>query len=236
MLVAEGLHKTFGGTSVLSGVDLTVKKGRIIGLLGPSGAGKSTLFRILIGLDRPASGQVRFGDRDITGMGIEARSRLGIGYVPQDSALFADLTVEQNLRLALEARNSDPDRIDAIVDRVGRLFALDALFRSPVGTLSGGQRKLAEIAFGFCSFPRVLLVDEPFARLDPLTIELLCGHFRRLARSGIGILLTDHNAKIALGLVDEATVIYDGRVIARGDPASVADEPSVRSVFLGEAG
>ncbi|PHP65663.1 ABC transporter ATP-binding protein [Zhengella mangrovi] len=233
VLLGRGLRRVYGQRDILFDVDVAVERGKVTGLLGPSGSGKSTIFRILCGVERPDSGAVTMGKRDITRLGIDARARLGIGYIPQFPELFMQLTVRDNLQIALEGRRLDRDRAAAVMGRISKAFSLQPMLGNPVATLSGGQRKLAEIAFAMCSFPRFLLLDEPFARLDPINVARVSAILRGLARSGIGILLSDHSARDALALCSTASIIQHGVVIASGTPAAVSRDPQVQAIFLG---
>ncbi len=228
-----GLHKSFGGRQVLCGVDVSVRRGEIVGLLGPSGAGKSTVFGILSGVERPDHGAVHLCGHDVTSLAIDGRARLGVGYVPQAPELFERLTVAANLRVAVDARMGWSERTAGLLDRMITAFHLDEVHDRPFSHLSGGQRRLVEIAFAVCTLPKFLLLDEPFAGLDPIVVGRIVTHIRALARAGIGILVTDHKARAILDLVERAVVIDAGTVIADGSAAAVARVPRVREVFLG---
>lgn len=228
------LHKSFSAREVVAGVDLHIRRGEIVGLLGASGSGKSTIFNMIAGLLRPDEGQIVIDSRDITNAGIDARARLGIGYVPQSPSLFPKLTAEQNLRIAIEASGTRGAAVEPVLTAICRAFNLDAFRRTRLANLSGGQRKWVEIAFAMCGKPRFLLLDEPFAGLDPIASNQLSAFVSRLARLGIGILLTDHNVRNALQLVERAYVIDTGMIIASGNSSDIVNDDDVRTVFLGD--
>ncbi|MER2606879.1 MAG: ATP-binding cassette domain-containing protein [Siculibacillus sp.] len=232
---ATGLHKSYGVREVLCGIDLSVAPGEIVGLLGPSGSGKSTVFEILTGVEKPDRGTVTLRGETLNDLGVDARARRGIGYVPQSPDLFARLSVEDNLRIAADTRLAWDERAADFVGRIVGGFGLEEVRAKPVGTLSGGQRRLVEIAFAVCTLPKFLLLDEPFSGLDPIVVERIVARLRALAKAGIGVLVTDHKAHVALELVHRAVVIEAGLVVASGPPAEVARDRRVREVFLGES-
>lgn len=233
-LIAAGLCKTIDGSCVLNDVSLSIGRGDIVALLGPAGAGKSTCFKILTGVMRPDSGRIGLSGEDVTNWTIDSRARLGLGYVPQAPELFERLSVRDNLEIAAMAQASQRKDVEEIRDRVVSNLHLKEIQSQPVAHLSGGQRRLVEIAFAVCTRPRFLLLDEPFAGLDPIVVERVTATIRTLAASGIGILLTDHKARLALTLADRAVVIAHGAMIAEGPSDSVAANRAVRQVFLGD--
>ena len=233
-LTASDLRKAYGAREVVRGVDLTVAPGEIVGLLGPSGSGKSTIFKMLTGVEQADGGTVSIGAQALGELGIDARARLGLSYVPQSPELFPGLSVEDTLRIAIDAQGRGNAFAGRMLATIVKGFGLEELREKRFATLSGGQRRLVEIAFAVCAAPRFLLLDEPFAGLDPLVVERICGIVRLLARSGLGILITDHKARVAFELVERAVVLDDGVVIARGAPADVVQVPHVRNVFLGD--
>jgi lipopolysaccharide export system ATP-binding protein len=235
-LIASDLHKSIDGRPILGGINLSVRRGEIAALLGPTGSGKSTCFNVLMGIVRPDRGQVTLFGRDVTGLGIDGRARLGLGYVPQAPELFETMSVRNNLRIALEARVGDDREVAGFLDRLLAHFGLDPVRDRMISVLSGGQRRLVEIAYAVCTLPKFLLLDEPFAGLDPIVVERIAAIIRTLARGGMGILLTDHKAHLALDLASRALVIADGRMVAEGPSAMIACHPEVRQVFLGESG
>lgn len=231
-LSATGLRKSFAAREVVAGVDITLSRGEIVGLLGPSGSGKSTIFNMIAGLVRPDSGYVELRGRDITDTPIDGRARLGVGYVPQAPALFPGLSAQDNLRIAIEARERD-HAADAILDAACAAFELTPFRRTRLANLSGGQRRWVEIAFAVIGNPAFLLLDEPYTGLDPIASERLSECIARLARFGIGILLTDHNVRNALGVVERAHVIDNGTVIAAGPSEAIVRDANVRATYLG---
>lgn len=231
-LRAGGLCKSFAEREVVTGVDLDVRPGEIVGLLGPSGSGKSTIFNMLAGVVRPDAGAVVLDKRDVTGAGIDVRARLGLGYVPQSPALFPHLTAQDNLKIAIEASGMAAS-MEAFLATLCRAFSLEEARGTRLANLSGGQRRRVEIAIALCSRPRFLLLDEPFAGLDPIVSDQLAALVARLARLGMGIIVTDHNVRYALKLVQRAYVIDDGRIIAAGSATDIVGSRQVRQRFLG---
>jgi lipopolysaccharide export system ATP-binding protein len=234
VLTARGLCKSYGHRDVVCGVDIEIGPGEIVGLLGPSGSGKSSIFKMLTGVERPDSGVVEIDGREISRLGIDSRARLGIGYVPQSPELFPSLSMQDNLRIAVQARHRDRRKGDHLLETVLRWFEIEPLRNNRVGTLSGGQRKLVEIAYALCALPQFLLLDEPFAGLDPIVVEKVVARIRAVAKAGLGVLVTDHKARTALSLVSRAVVLDNGMIIASGLPADIVREERVRTVFLGE--
>lgn len=231
---ASGLCKTYGEREVVVGVDIAVGHGEIVGLLGPSGSGKSTIFKILTGIVKANSGTVFLGERNITSAGIDVRARMGLGYVPQASVLFTNLTTEDNLRIAIEAKNLNQAGAERFLSTVCGAFGLIDIRHRRLGELSGGQRRLVEIAFAICSKPKFLLLDEPFSGLDPIVVSTITSRIQLLARVGIGIILTDHKVREALNVVTRAYVINNGVVILSGSAEKIVCNHEVKKVFLGE--
>lgn len=228
------LHKSFHEREVLREVNISFARGEIVGLLGPSGSGKSTIFNLLAGLLQPDGGRVLLGEVDITEATIDARARLGIGYVPQSPNLFQALSVGDNLRIALEARGIPADSKTPLITKLCRLLELTPLVNTRLASLSGGQRRRVEIAFALCGRPRFLLLDEPFVGLDPIACAHLSADFSRLASTGMGILLTDHKIHEALAIVQRSYVVDHGMIIAEGASTDIVRHGLVRSRFLGE--
>lgn len=225
------LRKSFSAREVVAGVDLGVRAGEIVGLLGPSGSGKSTTFNMIAGTLRPDAGSILLDGHDVTGAGIDVRARLGLGYVPQSPVLFPRLSTQDNLRIAIETGGAAP--VEPFLTALCRAFALEDVRRTRLAHLSGGQRRRVEIAFALCGRPRFLLLDEPFAGLDPIVSDQLSGLVARLAGLGMGIVVTDHNVRYALKLVRRAYVIDGGQIIAAGGAADIVDSERVRRRFLG---
>jgi lipopolysaccharide export system ATP-binding protein len=233
-LQVSALHKRFGRRDVVRGVDFSMASGEVAGLLGPNGAGKTTIFFIIVGFHRPTRGRVLLNNLDITAEPMYRRARLGITYLPQEASVFRKLTVEQNLWAILETRQ-DID-LQAKKEKLEQLlveFGIERI-RSQYGyTLSGGERRRTEIARALTTEPSFLLLDEPFAGIDPKTVFELKEIIRRLAEKGIGVLITDHNVRDTLEITTEAFIINDGIIVAKGDRELILADPMVREVYLG---
>ncbi|MCS7183196.1 MAG: LPS export ABC transporter ATP-binding protein [Thermoanaerobaculum sp.] len=233
-LVARGLVKRYGARTVVDGVSLELHPGEVVGLLGPNGAGKTTTFYMLVGLVWPDGGEVRLADADITHEPMFRRARLGLSYLPQEPSVFRKLTVEQNLFGILELLGVPWSEAEQRVSRLLEEFGLEKVRLQMAETLSGGERRRLEIARALVTEPRFLLLDEPFAGIDPITVLDLQRLIRHLRKEGYGILITDHNVRDTLKITDHASIIKDGKVLASGDPATLASDPLVRQVYLGE--
>ena len=234
-LVAEGLVKSYAGRTVVSGVSVEVAAGEIVGLLGPNGAGKTTTFSIVVGLVEPDAGTVRLGDRDLTGLPMYRRARAGISYLPQEPSVFRKLTVAQNLLAILETldlpHSAQLERANGLLTE----FGLEAVRDHRAYTLSGGERRRVEIARSLVVSPYFLLLDEPFAGIDPIAVLDIQSIVRRLANSGIGILVTDHNVRETLSIVDRAYIINAGEILRAGTPLALSNDAVVKKIYLGEA-
>jgi len=219
---------------VLTDVSVSVGKGEVVGLLGPNGAGKTTCFYSVMGLVKPDSGRIMLDGDDITGLPMYRRAILGLGYLPQETSIFRGLTVEQNILSVLELAVPDKDkrklRLDTLLDE----FGLTRLRDSPAMALSGGERRRAEIARALAADPSIMLLDEPFAGIDPLSIADIRDLIIELKKRGIGVLITDHNVRETLEIVDRAYIIYDGRVLFTGSPEELVADANVRRLYLGE--
>ncbi|MGC8915547.1 MAG: LPS export ABC transporter ATP-binding protein [Thermoanaerobaculum sp.] len=226
--------KRYGPRTVVNGVSLHLYPGEVVGLLGPNGAGKTTTFYMLVGLVWPDGGEVRLGGADITREPMYRRARLGLSYLPQEPSVFRKLTVEQNLFGILELLGVSWAEAEERVDKLLSEFGLEKVRFQPAETLSGGERRRLEIARALVTRPRFLLLDEPFAGIDPITVLDLQRLIRHLKKEGYGILITDHNVRDTLKITDRASIIKDGKVLASGDPATLAADPLVRQVYLGE--
>jgi|SRR5580700_7155853 lipopolysaccharide export system ATP-binding protein len=235
MLLAQQLVKSLAGRRVIEDVTLTLRRGETVGLLGPNGAGKTTTFRMLTGMVIPDSGRIVLDGIDVTGMPFYERARRGISYLPQESFVPRSLSVEDNIAMVLEAREPAAGKRNEILGRLLSEFHLEAVRRTRVGTLSGGQRRRCEIAITLACQPRFALLDEPFAGIDPTTVEEIAALISHLTARDIGVLITDHNARELLHLVDRAYVIESGRVLAHGNAEAVIADQEVRRVYLGEA-
>ena len=234
MLSAQHLVKAFAGRRVIEDVTLQLTRGEVVGLLGPNGAGKSTTFQMLTGMIRPDAGAVILDGHKVTAMPFYDRARFGIAYLPQAPFVPRGLTVEQNIRLVLEARLADAATRRQTMAALLEEFRLGDLRRKKVGDLSGGQRRRCEIAITLACEPSFAMLDEPFAGVDPHATEEIGHMIHHLAERGIGVLITDHNARELLGIVDRAYVIESGRVLAEGDVAEIIADQDVRRVYLGE--
>ncbi len=235
VLSAEGLAKTYGGRAVVRDVSLEVASGEIVGLLGPNGAGKTTTFSIVVGLVAPDSGVVRLGERDLTDLPMFRRARAGISYLPQEPSVFRKMTVEENLLAILETLELSPGERAARGDALLSEFGLDKLRRHRAYTLSGGERRRVEIARSLVLSPYFLLLDEPFAGIDPIAVLDIQQIVRRLASSGIGVLITDHNVRETLSIVDRAYIIHGGEILRSGTPLALSSDAAVRKIYLGES-
>ena len=233
-LEARGLVKSYKGRSVVKGVSLHVEKGEIVGLLGPNGAGKTTSFYMILGLVRPDAGTILFEGRDITGYPVYRRARVGLGYLAQEPSIFRRLTVAQNIQAILEttgaSRSERRRRLDELLER----FDLAKVRRQQAYTLSGGERRKLEIARALVQNPSVLMLDEPFAGVDPIAVKGIQDIVRDLQRSGYGILITDHNARETLSIVERAYLLYDGVVRFEGTGDELIADPDARRIYFGE--
>ena len=235
-LTARDLRKSFRGRSAVAGVSLDVLPGEIVGLLGPNGAGKTTCFYMIVGLVAPDSGSVAIDGADITQAGMPERARLGLGYLPQEASVFRKLSVEDNLRAILETRGDlAPDAREARLERLLADLHIGHIRTSPGAALSGGERRRVEIARALVIEPRFMLLDEPFAGVDPITVIDIQRIIRELAARGIGVLITDHNVRETLGICHRAYIVNEGEVMAAGAPETILADDRVRAVYLGDA-
>ena len=234
-LVAEHLCKQFAGTPAVNDVSLTVEQGEVFGLLGPNGAGKTTCFNMLMGLVRPDKGRILIAGRDVTLEPIHVRAHCGLGLLPQEASVFRGLSVEKNIQAIAELRAGLlPAEQSALVERLIDEFDLGAIRSQPGRTLSGGERRRVEIARALANDPKFILLDEPFAGVDPISVAQIKRLILDLKKRHIGIIMTDHNVRDALSTCDRALILGGGRKLAEGDPASVLADPLVRAVYLGE--
>lgn len=229
------LSKAYKKRPVLRDVSLYVQAGEAVALLGPNGAGKTTSFYIVTGLINPDSGQVMLDGVDITHIPMYRRARLGIGYLPQESSIFRGLNVEDNIRAVLQAQNDLSDRQqDIFLEELLAEFSIEHLRRTPAISLSGGERRRAEIARALAGRPQFILLDEPLAGIDPIAVADIRGLIAQLKTRGIGVLITDHNVRDCLGIVDRAYILHDGRVLMEGTPDDIVNHEDVRKVYLGD--
>jgi len=234
-LEAKKLEKSYRGRKIVRGISLQVKYGEVVGLLGPNGAGKTTTFYMVVGLVRPDQGRVSLDGADITTMPMYQRAKNGIGYLPQEPSVFRKLTVADNLMAILETMNLSvaerKERRDSLLEELG----IAHLARSMAYTLSGGERRRVEIARALTLSPKFILLDEPFAGIDPLAVQDIQGIISLLKGKGIGILITDHNVRETLAITDRAYIISEGKIIEAGTSAEITASPRVRQFYLGEA-
>lgn len=234
-LSAVDLHKSYGKRSILEGVSLHVDSGEVVGLLGPNGAGKTTCFYMVVGLINPDSGKILFDETEITQLPMHARARMGVGYLPQEASVFRKLTVEENILSILEIRKeldkaSRKDKLESLLEelQITHIRASEGI------ALSGGERRRVEIARALAAEPEFILLDEPFAGVDPISVIEIQRIIEHLQQRGIGVLITDHSVRETLGICNRAYILSHGSVIAEGAPAKILDNQQVREVYLGE--
>jgi lipopolysaccharide export system ATP-binding protein len=234
-LSCERLVKTYGRRRVVNEVSMQVSKGEIVGLLGPNGAGKTTCFYIIVGMIRPEEGSVALDGADITKLPMYKRARKGIGYLPQEASIFRKLSVEDNLMAILEtiplSREERVRRLESLLEELG----IEHLRKSYGYQLSGGERRRVEITRSLVTEPSFMLLDEPFAGIDPITVQDLQGIVRKLKERGLGVLITDHNVRETLSITDRAYIMYEGRILRSGTADQLANDPDIREIYLGEA-
>ena len=233
-LVVTNLGKSFQKRPVVRSVSLQIQKGEAVGLLGPNGAGKTTCFYMISGLITPDYGKVLLNNRDITKMPIYKRARAGIGYLPQEISIFRGMTVEQNIRAILALHISDRTEREIHLDELLAEFSLTHLRRTSSLALSGGERRKVEIARALASQPSFILLDEPLAGIDPIAIEEIRELIKHIKDRGVGVLITDHNVKETLELIDKAYIIHEGKVLMHGNPHDIIEDENVRRVYLGK--
>ena len=233
-LTAAGVQKSYRRRMVVRGVDLAVRRGEAVGLLGPNGAGKTTVFYMITGLVPADAGRITINGQDVTRLPMYRRARLGIGYLPQEASIFRGLTVEQNIMAVLELVEPNRRRRREQLDELLEEFRITRLRKSPSIALSGGERRRCEIARALASRPTFMLLDEPFAGIDPIAVGEIQQLVRHLTRRGLGVLITDHNVRETLSLVDRAYVIADGQVLTQGSPSEIIANEDVRRVYLGD--
>jgi len=232
-LAAHGVEKTFGGRKVVKGVSLYVRRGEAVGLLGPNGAGKTTVFYMITGLIKADNGRIELDSHDVTKLPMYQRARLGIGYLPQEASIFRGLSVEDNIRAVLEVVERDPRRRDADLNALLEEFNISRLRKTPSIALSGGERRRVEIARAMATRPAYMLLDEPFAGIDPIAVTDIQKIVFHLKERGIGVLITDHNVRETLRITDRAYIVHDGVIYRSGTPDSLAADEDVRRIYLG---
>jgi lipopolysaccharide export system ATP-binding protein len=239
-LEAIGLRKSYGARTVVKDVRLSVKSGEVVGLLGPNGAGKTTSFYMIVGLVRADAGEISISGERVERLAIHKRSRLGLSYLPQEASIFRKLNVEENIRAVLElqidpnGKALKPAVIEELLNGLLHDLSIEKLRKSPAPALSGGERRRVEIARALATQPRFILLDEPFAGVDPIAVIEIQRIISFLKNRGIGVLITDHNVRETLGICDRAYIISEGRVLAEGTPTEIVDNADVRKVYLGE--
>jgi lipopolysaccharide export system ATP-binding protein len=233
-LQATGLGKRYKKRPVVRNVSLSLQRGEAVGLLGPNGAGKTTTFYMITGLVQPDEGRVMMDGHDVTMLPMYRRVRLGLGYLPQEASIFRGLTVEQNIRAALEMVEPESDRRAAMLDELLAEFGIAHLRRAPALALSGGERRRCEIARALATHPSYILLDEPLAGIDPIAVGEIRDLVKHLKDRGIGVLITDHNVRETLEIIDRAYILHDGKVLMEGTPQEIVANEDVRRVYLGE--
>jgi lipopolysaccharide export system ATP-binding protein len=234
VLAVHHLGKGYRGRMVVEDVSISVRRGEAVGLLGPNGAGKTTVFYMITGLVKPDKGTIELDGHDVTGLPMFQRARLGVGYLPQEASIFRGLNVEDNVRAVLEV--NEPDRLarEATLESLLEEFDIARLRKAPSISLSGGERRRCEIARALAGKPSFMLLDEPFAGIDPIAVGDIQDLVRHLKGRGIGVLITDHNVRETLGLIDRAYIIHSGHVLTEGSPDAIVAHPDVRRFYLGE--
>ena len=234
-LGVHNLGKSYGGRQVVKDVSLIVRRGEAVGLLGPNGAGKTTVFYMITGLVRPDKGGIELDGHDVTNLPMYRRARLGIGYLPQEASIFRGLNVEDNIRAVLEVSEPDRERREHELEALLDEFDIKRLRKTPSIALSGGERRRCEIARALAGHPSFMLLDEPFAGIDPIAVGDIQDLVHHLKQRGIGVLITDHNVRETLGLIDRAYIIHSGHVLTEGLPREIVENPDVRRFYLGES-
>ncbi len=233
-LIARGLTKTYATRRVVNGVSLVVRRGEAVGLLGPNGAGKTTCFYMITGLVPVDEGTIEIDGNDVTTMPMYRRSRLGVGYLPQEASIFRGLTVEENIRAVLEVHVKDKAEREQKLNELLEEFHIQKLRKSAAVALSGGERRRLEIARALATDPTFMLLDEPFAGVDPISVADIQNLVHHLTARGIGVLITDHNVRETLGLIDRAYIIHAGEVLTHGRANDIVNNPEVRRLYLGD--
>ena len=232
---ATGLKKIYDDRTVVDEISFDVRPGEVVGLLGPNGAGKTTTFYMLVGLVRPDGGRIELNGVDLTHSPMHERAKAGIGYLPQEASIFRRLNVEDNIKLVLEMNEklSDKDREEKL-EALLNDFGITKLRHTPSVKLSGGERRRVEIARALAADPKFILLDEPFTGIDPIAIQEIQEHIRKLTQKGIGVLLTDHNPKATLSITDRANIIFEGKIKVYGTSKEVAENPTAKKYYLGQ--
>jgi lipopolysaccharide export system ATP-binding protein len=232
---AESIIKIYGGRRVVNEVSININKGEVVGLLGPNGAGKTTSFNIIVGMIRANKGKVYFNDQDISRMPMHKRARMGIGYLPQESSVFRKMSVENNIMAILETRKLTKDQRHHRLEQLLNEFKIEHLRKQKAYSLSGGERRRLEIARALTVDPHFLLLDEPFAGIDPIAVEDIQSMIAQLRDKGMGILITDHNVRETLAITGRAYIIFEGRVLIEGSAKHLANDPEAKRIYLGQS-
>ena len=234
VITTDNLVKIYNTRHVVDGVSISVEQGSVVGLLGPNGAGKTTTFYMIVGIEKPDAGTVMLDGKDISAMPMYERARAGIGYLPQEASIFSKMTVEDNIMAILETTEPNASEREAKMNALLDEFRLNHVRKSEGKALSGGERRRVEIARALATDPAFILLDEPFAGIDPIAVADIQGMIAHLAQRGIGVLITDHNVRETLSIVDKAYILAEGHILLHGDSETIANDPVARKYYLGD--
>lgn len=234
VITTDNLVKIYNTRHVVDGVSISVEQGSVVGLLGPNGAGKTTTFYMIVGIEKPDAGTVMLDGKDISAMPMYERARAGIGYLPQEASIFSKMTVEENIMAILETTDLNASEREAKMNALLDEFRLNHVRKSEGKALSGGERRRVEIARALATDPAFILLDEPFAGIDPIAVADIQGMIAHLAQRGIGVLITDHNVRETLSIVDKAYILAEGHILLHGDSETIANDPVARKYYLGD--
>ena len=234
VITTDNLVKIYNTRHVVDGVSISVEQGSVVGLLGPNGAGKTTTFYMIVGIEKPDAGTVMLDGKDISSMPMYERARAGIGYLPQEASIFSKMTVEDNIMAILESTELNASEREAKMNALLDEFRLNHVRKSEGKALSGGERRRVEIARALATDPAFILLDEPFAGIDPIAVADIQGMIAHLAQRGIGVLITDHNVRETLSIVDKAYILAEGHILLHGDSETIANDPVARKYYLGD--
>lgn len=234
IIKAENLVKSYSGRSVVQGISIDVEQGTVVGLLGPNGAGKTTTFYMIVGIEKPDSGTVLLDNNDISQLAMHERARVGIGYLPQEASIFSKMSVEDNIMAILETTDLSNEERNAKMESLLEEFRLTHVRKSEGRALSGGERRRVEIARALATDPAFILLDEPFAGIDPIAVQGIQEMVSHLAKRGIGVLITDHNVRETLDIVDRAYILAEGKILCHGTPDVIKTDPIAKEFYLGK--
>ena len=234
VITTDNLVKIYNTRHVVDGVSISVEQGSVVGLLGPNGAGKTTTFYMIVGIEKPDAGTVMLDGKDISSMPMYERARAGIGYLPQEASIFSKMTVEDNIMAILETTDLNASEREAKMNALLDEFRLNHVCKSEGKALSGGERRRVEIARALATDPAFILLDEPFAGIDPIAVADIQGMIAHLSQRGIGVLITDHNVRETLSIVDKAYILAEGHILLHGDSETIANDPIARKYYLGD--